>query len=125
MSPGGPLTGKSVLVAEDQYLLADDLACFFEDLGASLFGPYASAAAANVAIADRTPDYAVLDIALAGNNVFPLAENLRARGVPCIFLTGFQGDAIPAAFADIPVLTKPYSEASLLAVLRRLGWIIA
>lgn len=125
MQPKGSLAGKHVLIAEDQYLIADELSLFFAELGAKVIGPFPSSAEARKILADMPVDYAVLDIALAGDEVYPLARELRDRGVPLLFLTGFDADGIRAEFADVPTLTKPHTNAGLLSMMRQLGWIAA
>lgn len=58
-------------------------------------------------------DAAVLDVNLGGDAVFPLADRLRARGVPILFATGYGARGLPAAYADYPVLQKPYPPEQL------------
>lgn len=123
MSGAQNLSGKTVLVVEDQYLIADDLTELFAGLGATVLGPHASSAASLKAIAAAHVDYAVLDIQLAGNAVYPLAEELRRRSVPFLFLTGYDGDHIRADFASTPTLTKPYSEDGLTRLITSMGWL--
>ena len=52
-------------------------------------------------------DGAVLDVNLGGEKVFPVVDILRSRGIPCMFVTGYDRRAIPAAYADIPLCEKP------------------
>lgn len=120
MDSQAKLAGKRILVVEDAYLLADDLKQLFESEGASVAGPYASSAATMSALPRETFDCAVLDIALAGNAVYPLAEELRRRGAPFAFITGFSSDDIHPEFADVPTLEKPFDDERVLALIERL-----
>ena len=63
-------------------------------------------------------DVAVLDVNLAGETSFPLADKLAASDVPFVFTTGYEGRGnIPERFAHVPILSKPYSEESLAAAM--------
>lgn len=87
--PGERLLGKRVLIVEDEALLAFELQLAFEDEGAQVIGPALSLMKALEAVA-HTPDIdlAVLDVDLAGEDVYPIAEMLLQRGVAFLFHTG-------------------------------------
>jgi CheY-like chemotaxis protein len=110
-----------VLIVEDDPIIALD----FEDtiLG---FGVKSVRTAANVAraldmIAERAPDFALLDVGLVREKSFAVAERLDQLKIPFVFVTGYGADVrLPAAFADTPRLPKPYSSDALLALLKRL-----
>jgi CheY-like chemotaxis protein len=115
-----------VLIVEDDPIIALDV----EDtiLG---FGVKAVRIAGNVAqaldlIADRAPDFALLDVGLIREKSFAIAARLDELKVPFIFLTGYGADLrLAAAFADRPRLPKPYSTDALKALLRsRAGRVI-
>ena len=59
-------------------------------------------------------DAAVLDVNLAGERVDPVAEALAERGVPFLFMTGYDRDMLPAEHADRPALAKPFRPAQLI-----------
>jgi CheY-like chemotaxis protein len=107
-----------VLIVEDDPIIALD----FEDtiLG---FGVKGARTAANVAralamIADRTPDFALLDVGLVREKSFAIAERLDELKIPFIFVTGYGVDVrLPIALADKPRLPKPYSSEALKALL--------
>ena len=107
-----------VLIVEDDPIIALD----FEDtiLG---FGVKGVRTAANVAralamIADRTPDFALLDVGLMREKSFAIAERLDELKIPFVFVTGYGVDVrLPAALADKPRLPKPYSSDALKALL--------
>ena len=61
----------------------------------------------------ETLDYAILDINLDSIPSFPIADLLTAKGVPVIFATGYGAGGLDSRFADFPVMSKPFSMASL------------
>ncbi|MGA0588674.1 response regulator [Dyella sp. KRB-257] len=102
------LRGKRVLVVEDEYLIAEDVRIALVLVGAEVIGPYGTLAAAAQACARiPAPHVAVLDVNLAGERVFPVAERLVDSGVPCLFTTGYDDISIPDVFARCPRLRKP------------------
>jgi DNA-binding NtrC family response regulator len=109
-----------VLIVEDDPIIA----LGFEDtiLG---FGVKTVRTAGNVAsalkmIADRPPEFALLDVSLVREKSFAIAERLEALKIPFVFVTGYGADLrLPAAFASTPRLPKPCSSDALLAMLRR------
>lgn len=111
-----------VLIVEDDPIIALD----FEDtiLG---FGVKTVRTAGNVAralgmIADRAPDFALLDVGLVREKSFAIAERLDALNIPFIFVTGYGVDVrLPAALANKPRLPKPYSSDVLKAFLKNRG----
>jgi CheY-like chemotaxis protein len=110
---------NDVLVVEDDPIIALD----FEDtiLG---FGVKTVRTAGNVAnaldmIADRPPQFALLDVNLIREKSFAVAERLEALKIPFAFVTGYGADVrLPAAFACKPRLPKPYSTDALQALLK-------
>jgi len=111
----------TILVVEDEYLIADDVMQVLLDQGAKVVGPIATLEAAMAAVAGQRPDLAVLDINLRGEPVFPLADLLAAQHVPFVFTTGYDSGSMPERFAAVPRLEKPIRTADLLATLDRLG----
>ncbi len=111
---------NDVLIVEDDPIIALD----FEDtiLG---FGVKTVRAAGSVAraldmIADRPPDFALLDVGLVSEKTFAVAERLNALKIPYVFVTSYGADVgVPAALADKPRLPKPCSTDALQAALRR------
>ena len=110
-----------VLIVEDDPIIALD----FEDriLG---FGVKMVRTAGNVTralemIADRAPDFALLDVGLVREKSFAVAERLDVLEIPFAFVTGYGADVrLPAAFAQKPRLPKPCTSDALAAVVK--GW---
>jgi CheY-like chemotaxis protein len=102
------LAGRHILVVEDDYFIAYDLAVTFEAAGVKVVGPVASLSDALDLIArtDRL-DGAILDINLRGEMVYPLADALKAQDIPVVFATGYARHNMPARYADVPLCEKP------------------
>lgn len=109
-----------ILILEDEFLLADDVARILVRAGASVVGPFATESAALEALAGQAPALAVLDIDLGAGPSFDLARVLRGRSIPFCFLTGYDEARFPEDLRDVPRLQKPIGEAELLAAIRRL-----
>lgn len=112
------LAGRHLLVVEDEYLLADDLAATVRARGASVVGPAASLEDA-MALLDggEAVDGAVLDINLQGEKAYGVADLLVTRGVPFVFATGYDASAIPERFAAVARCEKPVDAAQLIRAL--------
>ena len=115
------LHGLHLLLVEDEYLLALGLADAASDLGAEVFGPVASVQDA-LALVQKLPelDAAVLDINLGDTTIYPVADALRARGVPFFFSTASEPVHLPERFRDVPVCRKPFDVAVFRAALGQL-----
>lgn len=112
------LSGRRVLVVEDEYFIATELASAVVALGATVLGPAATIERALELL--ETPggaDLAVLDINLKGQTSFQVADVLRARGIPFMFATGYDEMVVPAAYRDVPRWEKPFDAAELVAKL--------
>jgi CheY-like chemotaxis protein len=100
---------RSILVVEDEPLIAMMLEDFLESLGHSVSATCESVSDA-LAEADKGGfDVAILDVNLKGESVWPVAERLRERQIPFVLATGGHVDPPPAQFANVPVIEKPYT----------------
>ena len=110
----GRLAGKRILVVEDDYFIATDIKRALEGEDATVIGPVGQLAQ-SLSLADAEPvDAAVLDVNLNGPTSYPLADRLSERGVPCMFVTGYDSWTLPAGYRDAPCLTKPFSTRAIL-----------
>jgi CheY-like chemotaxis protein len=118
--PVADLKGLSILVVEDEYLLAEALVEGLEQCGASVVGPVPTVdkALKAVASAERI-DFAVLDINLRGQMAYPVADALRERGVPFLFATGYDAAAVSGHYQDVPRHEKPVTPATLIQAIDR------
>ena len=117
------LQGRRVLVIEDESLVAMLLETILEDMGCTPVGP-ASNVDEGEAIARDTVDLdaALLDVNLAGRQVFPVAAVLKARGVPFVFSTGYGESGLPDEWRGNPTIQKPFTEAAVRdALMQALG----
>jgi DNA-binding response OmpR family regulator len=107
-----------VMVVEDEFIIADEIAAILEDSGHEVIGPFGSIeqAAAGLSVVDR-PDCAILDANLRGKSSVPLAERLRELDVPFCLCTGYRSDDLRAIFGEVPVLQKPVNARALTAVI--------
>jgi DNA-binding response OmpR family regulator len=112
------LEGLNVLIVEDNLLLAEVTKMLLEDSGCRVVGP-AGWLERGLELAQAGPlDGAILDINLHGEMSFAIAEVLCARGVPFIFVTGYEDRSIvPLAFRSAPRLDKPVADERLVEVM--------
>ncbi|MEF0942458.1 response regulator [Rhizobium sp. BR 362] len=97
-----------VLVVEDEYLLAFDLAESLGDHDLIVLGPAPTIAQALSLIAETDGiDCAILDVSVNGEMVFPVAEALSKRGIPFVFTTGYEQSVFGERFTGIEVYSKP------------------
>jgi ActR/RegA family two-component response regulator len=112
---------RRILLAEDEYFLADALNRALRAAGAETLGPVASVAGGlRLLDVGPAPDAAILDLDLGGESAFPLADALIARAVPFVFTTGYDPAAIPPAYAAIRRVLKPAEPGAVLAALATL-----
>ena len=109
--------GRRVLVAEDEFLIALEIGDALQQAGYEVVGPAATAEETLRLAREALLDAAVLDADLRGEPVFPAADALAARGVPFVFLTGYQAEMLPERFRGGVVLGKPYTAEQLPAAL--------
>ena len=113
-----PLNFCRILIVEDEYLLADELALELADEGAVVLGPAPSVKRAlGLLEGEASLDGAILDLNLGGEPAFPVADALIDRSVPLIFTTGYDAGAIPERFAHIPRCEKPINIRRITAAL--------
>ena len=99
-------------------MLAEEVREELEEVGAQVLGPVPSVNdALELLAAEPAPDMAILDINLGGEMVYPVADALRAQGIPFLFATGYEPWAIPDAYKDVPRVEKPVEPKSLGEVL--------
>jgi len=107
---------RCILIAEDEMLVALMLEDMLTDMGFRTVMAARVGKAARIA-ATTDVDCAILDINLDGEPSYPVAEELRRRGVPIVFSTGYGVASLRAEYRDCPILSKPYSEQELERIL--------
>ena len=114
------LQGRRVLVIEDESLVAMLLETILEDMGCAVVGPEANIDDGLIAATtEASLDAALLDVNVAGREVFPVAEALKARGVPFVFSTGYGEAGLPEHWRGHPTIQKPFTEGAIREALMR------
>jgi CheY-like chemotaxis protein len=108
---------NDILVVEDDPIIALDLEDTILGFGVATVRTAGNVAKALEFIADRAPDFALLDVGLVREQSFAVAEKLASLDIPFAFVTGYDADRVPAAFADRQRLLKPCSSDALRAAL--------
>jgi CheY-like chemotaxis protein len=120
------VTDKSILIVEDEYLIAADLAYQIIEDGGRVIGPALSIGDA-LDLLRNTADLggAILDVKVDDTNTFDLADALTDAGVPFVFFTGYRSMAIPDRFIGVPRIVKPAGwrqlKQGLIAAIERLN----
>jgi CheY-like chemotaxis protein len=105
--------GVRLLIVEDEYFLAQDLADHFQSLGVKVLGPAGTVADALDILKSHEVEGAVLDVNLRGQRVYPVADVLLQKDVPFVFASGYGGELEPDAYTDVPRCIKPVDFALL------------
>jgi CheY-like chemotaxis protein len=114
------LSGRSILVVEDEMLVLLNVEDMLADLGCKSVSAAANVDQALALIDAQAFDAAMLDVNLDGRKSYAVADALAARGVPFVFSTGYSSDTLDEGYRDRPVLGKPYCDAQLAEALTRL-----
>jgi CheY-like chemotaxis protein len=110
---------NDVLIVEDDAIIAIDFEATIMELGIQSVRTAAHASEALAMIAERAPDFALLDVGLGDDTSFVVADRLDALKIPYAFVTGYRADvALASRFAGKPVLNKPCLREELEAALR-------
>lgn len=106
------------LVVEDETLVAMSIEDALLDLGASVVGPFSRVGRALPAAREAELAGALLDLNVAGEPVYPVAEVLAGRGVPFVFLTGYGNAGLRSDFRDRPIIAKPFTPEQIATAVR-------
>ena len=110
------LPGNRLLLVEDEALVGMMMKDTLTELGFDVVGPYNTMKAATAAVHSEHFDGAILDVNLAGELVYPLADVMAQRGVPFVFVTGYGADGIDRRYSDVPILQKPIERQKLQSI---------
>lgn len=109
-----------VLIVEDDTLIALDTSETISGFGVPSVRAARGVTDALQLIAERAPDFVLLDVGLIKEKSFAVAEQLALQKIPFVFVTGYSGPAaVPPVYAHYPVLRKPYLRDQLLDTLRK------
>jgi CheY-like chemotaxis protein len=106
-----------VLLVEDEFLVAELIEDMLASLDCELTATADRLAAAMAAARTGHFDLALLDLALGGVATYPVAELLRGRDIPFAFVTGRDRHEVDPAYANTPVLQKPFRLGDLAATI--------
>lgn len=107
------LNGARVLVVEDEAAISMLLEDMLLDFGCTVVGPAARLSTALEMAQVENFEVAILDVNVAGEPIYPVAEAIVKRNLPIVFSTGYGGAGIREPFRDRPVVQKPFSQADL------------
>ena len=110
---GNALNGLRILIVEDEAAISLLLEDMLLDFGCEVVGPAGRLAAALDLAASETFDLAILDVNVAGESIYPVAEALEQRNVPFVFSTGYGSAGIKDVYRDRPVVQKPFAQSDL------------
>ena len=120
MANSEPIRQQGWLVVEDETLIAFMIEEAIAEMGLRSIGPAPSVAKALALLQVEAPAGAVLDVNLAGEVVYPVAEALTARGIPYAFLTGYGEGGIRDGYRTHPVIPKPFAIEDIQKTIRSL-----
>ena len=103
------MSGRSILVVEDEPLIAMMLEDFLESLGHRIHASCDNVAAAIGEAEQGGFDFAILDVNLNGEHSWPVARKLREKAIPFVIATGGHVEPPPEEFGNVPVIEKPYT----------------
>jgi len=103
------MSGRSILVIEDEPLIAMMLEDFLETLGHSVHATCDNVQGAIAEVEKGGFDIAILDVNLGGETAWPVAQTLRDKQIPFVIATGGHVEPPPPEFSDVPLIEKPYT----------------
>jgi DNA-binding response OmpR family regulator len=113
MTPSTRASPASILIVEDEWLIAEQLASALRSSGCRVIGPVPSVDRARALIERERPSVALLDVNVRDGKCFPIADALRKSRTPFGFLTGFNEPDLPEDYRTVPRLTKPIDTSKL------------
>jgi DNA-binding response OmpR family regulator len=111
------LAGYRVLVVEDDYFVAEELAAALRKNGAAVLGPASNLQAGRSLARELEPDCVLLDVNLRGECAFDLADELRERGIFTVIATGYDSDYVPPRLNETAYLRKPLEITAILRLI--------
>jgi CheY-like chemotaxis protein len=112
---------RSILIVEDEPLVAMLLVDFLEELGYAVAAQASSVEDGLARLKDTNFDVAILDVNLRGQPVWPIADTLQKQGRPFVLATGYDGNQTKGRYPQAGILAKPYDLQSLRQTLETLG----
>ena len=107
------ISGRRILVVEDEVMVAWTLEDMLGELGCAVIGPAARVSQALAMIKTTSIDAAVLDVNLNGEMSYAVADALSERGVPFVLSTAYNKNSLKGSYHGRPLLQKPLERAEL------------
>ena len=101
--------GRSILIVEDEPLIAMMLEDFLESMGHKVHGTCETVGQALTEAEKGGFDLAILDVNLKGESVWPVASTLRDKGTPFVLASGGHVEPPPPEFKNAPMIEKPFT----------------
>lgn len=109
----GPPVRSTIMIVEDEWLIAMDIAEAVQDSGFKVAGPAHTVATALELLASTQVDGGLLDVNLRGETSYPVAEALAERRIPFAFLSGYASSQLRTCYQSHPILSKPVDQKTL------------
>jgi CheY-like chemotaxis protein len=111
------VSAQSILVVEDEFLIALDIVAALEQAGIAVAGPVSTVGDALAAIEQHSLRGALLDAHLGGESAVRIADVLTARRLPFAFVSGYGRESLPSAYQNAPLVRKPFTDHDLLSAI--------
>jgi CheY-like chemotaxis protein len=109
--------GVRILLVEDETVLSLLIEDMLKGLGCASIWHASGVSQAIAILRDHQPDAAVLDVNLAGEPGYPIAEQLESAHIPFLFATGYGRHGLPKQWASKPAIQKPFRYDALATAL--------
>ena len=119
MSGAANIKGTRILIVEDEFLIADDLARAIRNSGGRPVGPVSTVREAEDMVRNSPVDAAIIDLNLRGEMASEFIKKLAATGRPCLIVSGYGEDAVPEGVTATSRLEKPVSPTVVIEALSR------
>ena len=119
MSGMANIKGMRVLIVEDEFFIADDLARAIRNNGGSPVGPVSTICEAEDMVRRSPIDAAIVDLNLRGELASEFIKKLAATGRPCLIVSGYGEDAVPESVTAVSRLEKPVGPTVVIEALSR------
>ena len=107
----------NILIVEDEYFIADELARAVGEEGITVIGPAPTVDQARILAESNQIDFVLLDLNLGGEDASVLADWFRARNTPVTIVSGYERAELPASLAALPFIQKPMSRSSFVQMM--------
>ena len=111
---------QRVLIVEDEAMIRMMLADMLADIGHDVAAEAATLDEARRCAEETDFDFAILDVNLNGEQIFPVVDIIGRRNLPFLLSTGYGASGLPEAYRSAPVLQKPFELDRLRAAIDKL-----